>query len=272
MVTSFSNPLVKQIKRLRQKKYRQQEGVFFVEGLRGVLAAVESGWPIQSIVYCSELLTSDIAWQMLTKVMETEIRCVELSVDIFRSISERDNPMGLGAVIKSQWLMLEALEVRPDDFFVALIEISEPGNLGTILRTVDATGGNGVILVGSTVDPFHPSAVKASMGALFSVPVCQIVDLDVLMRWSIANKLYTVATSARAQHHYRDARYRFPALIMMGSEGRGLPADILQKANSAVAIPMRGSASSLNLAVAAGLLLYELASIREKMENDIDSM
>jgi TrmH family RNA methyltransferase len=258
MITSSSNPLIKRIKRLRQKKYRQQEGVFFAEGLRVVLAAVEHGAAIETIVYSRELLTSKIALDMLAEQEAAGTRCEELSPRLFQTISDRDNPVGLGAIIAVRWMDLEHIEVTPNAVYVALVDVSEPGNLGAIVRTMDASGAAGLLLAGQTVDPYHPTSVKASMGTIFSVPISQVEDPQTLLGWATANSLHKIATSARAKDTYKNAKYRFPALLMLGNEGEGLSTDLLAAADVAVSIPMIGSASSLNLAVAAGILLYEL--------------
>ena len=259
MITSSSNPLVKRIRRLRQKKYRQQEGVFYIEGLRVVLAAIEHQASIETIVFSSDLLTSDVARQALANQQSVGTRCVELSAELFDSISQRDNPVGLGAIVAVAWQELENLDVKPADIFIALVDVSEPGNLGAVMRTVDAVGGAGLLLAGHTVDPFHPTAVKASMGTLFSIPVCHAGDIATLQGWATTNGLTTIATSAHAKHPFWQVQYRFPALLLLGSEGAGLPSGVLDSADLAVSIPMQGAASSLNLAVAAGIMLYELA-------------
>jgi TrmH family RNA methyltransferase len=258
MITSSSNPLVKRIRRLRQKKYRQQEGLFFAEGVRIVLAAVENGAPIETLVYSPDLLDSSLAKDMLTKQGSTKTKIVSVSAPVFRSISVRDNPFGLGAIIKSNLMPLEEVVVESRDIFVALIGVSEPGNLGTILRTIDACGASSLILVGQTVDPFHPTAVKASMGALFSVPISLLAESKTMMDWAKSRGVQSIATSARVSQSYWNLDYQLPALLLMGSERKGLPADLISEADMAVSIPMEGQASSLNLAVATGLMLYEI--------------
>jgi TrmH family RNA methyltransferase len=123
---------------------------------------------------------------------------------------------------------------------------------------MDAAGAQGALLIGDTVDPFHPSAVKASMGAVFSVEIARVPSSEVLFHWSRQAGLQTIATSAKADALYSEVTYRLPALLMLGSEGDGLPRHVIETADLAVTIPMAGRASSLNLAVAAGLLLYEM--------------
>jgi TrmH family RNA methyltransferase len=257
-ISSFSNPLIKRIKRLRQKKYRRQEQAFFVEGLRVVLTAEEAGAPLETLVYCPAFLTSDVAWDLLRRQEAAGINCQALTAELFASISGRDNPVGLGAIVQARWTSLAEMVPGPDSIFVALFETSEPGNLGTILRTMDAVGAEAAVLVGDSVDPFHPLAAKASMGAIFTVRLGQVPNGDALFRWARDMGLQTIATSAKAEALYTGAGYRLPALLLLGSEGDGLPKSVIEASDLALTIPMAGRASSLNLAVAAGLLLYEI--------------
>lgn len=265
MITSFRNPLVKRIKKLKQKKYRQREGAFFVEGIRVVLTAIERGAPLETIVVAPELLTSDVGWEAVAAQREQGVEVREVSGDVFESFAERDNPVGLGAIVGVRLRDLDELPAGPGDVFAAVVDVGDPGNLGTIVRTLDGVGAAGLILVGQTTDPFHPTAVKASMGALFNVPVAEAATVDALWRWAEARGVHTVATSAHAQEVYWDAAYDLPALLLLGSEGEGLPAEVMEAAELAVTIPMYGASSSLNLAVAAGLLLYE---VRRRIERN----
>ncbi|MDX1662906.1 MAG: RNA methyltransferase [Candidatus Promineifilaceae bacterium] len=258
MITSHRNPLIKRIRRLGQKKYRRQEGAFFVEGIRAVLMALERQAPVETVVYAPELLTSEIAWEAIAKWQAAGSETTMISGDLFRTLSERDNPVGLGAVVGTQLHALETLSAGEGEIFVALDDISDPGNLGTIVRTLDGMGGAGLILVGQTTDPFHPTAVKASMGALFNIPVAEVDRMETLWAWAEENGVSTVATSAHADALFWTADYRFPVLLLLGSEGEGLPPEVIERADLAVSIPMHGASSSLNLAVAGGLLLYEL--------------
>jgi TrmH family RNA methyltransferase len=141
--------------------------------------------------------------------------------------------------------------------FVALHEIGNPGNLGTLIRSADATGAAGVVLIGQTTDPFDPAAVKASMGALFSVPVAHASAAEEFFDWAAGHGIAVAAASGRAAASFWNCRLEFPLAILLGSEGAGLPAGLLSRAGLQVRIPMVGTAESLNLAVAAGILMYE---------------
>lgn len=258
MITSFSNPLVKRIKQLRQKKQRQAEGVFFAEGLRVVLSALEHGAPVETLIVAPELLQSEAALQAVERHERRGGAVVQIAAAIFQSLSERDNPTGLGALLTILHTRLDQLTVRPNSSFVLLDRVSDPGNLGTVLRSIDAAGAAGLILTGDSTDPYHPTAIKASMGTLFSIPLVQLTDFDPVWAWAQANHVYTIATSAKAQQVYWDAPYQFPALLLMGNEQMGLEKDVVDAAAIRVTIPMYGTASSLNLGVATSLLLYEL--------------
>lgn len=258
MITSTSNPLIKRVRKLRLKKHRLSEGAFFVEGVRVFISAVEAKASIQTIIYSPDLLTSELALERISAQRRAGVQCVETSANVFRSVSSRDNPVGIGAIVSTGWVALDMLPTHRKSVYVSTLNISEPGNLGSIIRTVDAAGGDGVILIGQGVDPYHPSAVKASMGTLFHVPISHINEPAQLLEWAKSQGITTVATSAHTQLSYRGVPYELPTMIMLGSEGEGLPAELLENSDLAVSIPMRGTATSLNLAVAAGLLLYEV--------------
>jgi TrmH family RNA methyltransferase len=235
-----------------------EEGAFVIESLRVVLTAVEQNAPIETIVYSSAFLTSKVGRQVIERQRGQGVDCVELDPAVFASISERDNPTGIAAVVQMAWCELDSLPVGKEGIYVAVEETADPGNLGTILRTVDAVGADGLIVVGQSTDPFHPTAVKASMGTLFTVAISRTADMGGVLSWARGRGLQTIATSAKAKQIYWAADYRFPALLLMGSEREGLGREVLEAADLAVTIPMHGSASSLNVAVATSLLLYEM--------------
>lgn len=261
-ITSASNALLKRARKLRQRKYREQEGAFFVEGLAPVLQAIEHDADVETLIVAPELLTSERAKALIEPARRGGMATALVSADAFATVSERENPSGLAAVVRSRAVSLEDLDVPGDALFVALHEAGNPGNVGTIVRTVDAVGGDGVILVGDTTDSWHPSSVKASMGTIFSTALATAETVDEVFEWATRHDLAVVTTSARAPHDYWAVDYPERSVVLFGSEGTGLPAGILERGDVSVRIPMRGSASSLNLAVSAGVVLYELARRR----------
>ena len=171
LISSTSNSLVKQIRALRQRKTREETGLFIVEGIHHVGEAVEAGWELETLVYAPDLLISDFASNLVEEQSRHGVRCVALTRDLFAALAEKDNPQGILALVHQRRLALE--DVRPEHFRfgAAVVSPQDPGNVGTILRTLDAVGADGLFLLDDGVDPYHPSSVRASMGAIFWKPL-----------------------------------------------------------------------------------------------------
>lgn len=257
-VSSTSNPLVKRIRALRRRKERERERAFFVDGIQPVWHALDRGVPIETLVVAPDLLTSAAARDRIEHARVTGTSVVTVTPAVYESLSERDGPSGLGALVGLSERLLTDLRVEDGAVVVGLDGIGNPGNLGTIVRTADGAGATAVVVVGRSADPFDPAAVKASMGTLFSVDVRRASSLDELFEWAAAQGITVVTTSARAETPYHAAPYELPTLILLGSEGEGLPVDALARGDLQVRIDMHGVASSLNVAVAAGILLFEV--------------
>ncbi len=258
VITSATNPLVKRARRLRSRKGRLAEGAFLAEGLRVVLAAAESQAPLESVLFCPEQLASPAGRAAVEALAARGVPTFAFSSDAFCHLSGRDNPVGLAAIVRATVRPLAALPRVADGIYVALDGVADPGNLGTVLRTLDAAGAAGLALAGGGTDPFHPTAVKASLGALWTVPWAVADGLPEVVSWARGRGLTIVATSAQAAVDYWSATYPEPVLLLMGSEREGLPAEILAAADERVTIPQWGTVSSLNLAVATALVVYEL--------------
>jgi RNA methyltransferase, TrmH family len=257
IITSAANPLVKRVRSLADRKYRRQQGAFVVEGVQPVGRALEAGWEVEVLIVAPDLLTGPAA-AILASQLGRGIRVARVSAELFGRMSDREGPSGLAAIVRGGLTRPGDLPAGPGCVYVALHDIGNPGNLGTIIRTADATGAAGVILIGHTADPFAPAAVKASMGSLFSVPVAHIADAGEFFRWASEAGVRVLATSGRADREHWTTTYRPPLAILLGSEGTGLPAEVLEQAGERIRIPMTGTAESLNLAVAAGVMLYEV--------------
>lgn len=271
MISSAANPLVKRVRALADRKHRRRESAFVVQGIQPVWQAVEAGAHIEVLLVAPELLGHRGALEMVDAQAAGGVRVARLSGELFGRIADRDGPSGLAAIVRAAPAALDSLAVPaggtthrspregpPDALFVALHTAGNPGNVGTIIRTASAAGAAGVILIGPSADPYDPLAVKASMGALFTVPVATVASAGEFLAWTGARGVTVAATSARAAVSCWDAAWRLPLALLLGSEGSGLPADLLAAADLQVVIPMTGTAESLNLAVAAGVLLYEV--------------
>ncbi len=263
IITSFSNPKVKYIRKLEQKKYRQETGDYFIEGLRTVGEAIQTGAPIQNLVVAPELLVSDFGQSLLENPATRNIEKVEVSAEVYCKIAHKDGPQGIGAIVRQNWQVLDALTLQPGDCWVALDAISDPGNLGTIMRTADAVGCRGLILLGHATDPHDPTAVKASMGAIFSLTLVK-TDWSNFQSWKHEHSVTLVGTSDSARIDYQAVPYNYPLVLLMGSERHGLSPEMVNVCEHIVRIPMAGRSDSLNLAVATAVMLYEIYNQNRK--------
>lgn len=256
LLTSLANPLVKHTRALKSRKGRAESGSFLVEGLHHVGSALEAGWDIEALLYAPDLLTSDYADSLLEEARRGGLKPQPVSKKVMDALAEKDNPQGILAMVKQRALRLSDLkEMRSA---VALVSPQDPGNVGTILRTIDAVGADALFLLEDGVELYHPTCVRASMGTLFWKPAVQ-AGFDEFRSWARDKGIRLVGTSAHAQMDYRAINLGdSPWALVLGNEQKGLTEEQVSACDLAVSIPMRGKVSSLNLAVAAGILLYAL--------------
>jgi TrmH family RNA methyltransferase len=256
-ITSLSNPRVKAIRKLRDRKERQQSGLFYVEGVRIVAEAVQLPENLETLIVAPELLTSDFAQNLMNEQIERGVPVLEVSSEVFETISLKEGPTGLAAVMRQNWNSLSAVDVKEGQTWVALDAVADPGNLGTILRTHDAVGGMGVILLDNATDPYDPTSIRASMGAIFSQNLIR-ASFSEFASWKQSINVPLIGTSDKAKTHYHRCIYPSACVLIMGSERQGLQPQHLQLCDEVVRIPMVGRSDSLNLAVATGIVLYEI--------------
>jgi len=261
MITSPANERIKQIRRLQERKERTESGLFYLEGLRIVGEAVEAGAQLETLVTAPELLRSEFGQKLAAEQARRGVAVLEVSAEVFQRLAQKDGPQGIAAVVRQNWTSLEEIQIRPGQPWVALDSIADPGNLGTILRTNDAAGGEGVILLDQSTDPYDPSAVRASMGALFDQKIVR-ATFDEFSAWKRRGDWMLVGTSGAAGQDYHACRYPDRLVVLMGSERQGLLPQHLELCDTVVSIPMLGKSDSLNLAVATAVVLYELVNQR----------
>jgi len=265
LITSAQNPRFKAMRSLRLRKYRQREGLFFIEGIRIVEEALTAGAPVETLVYAPELLVSERARAIVERL--DPARCLVLSADLFRTLSQRDEPQGIAATVRIQDLTLSEIPLVDDLLVIVAYQLRDPGNLGTIIRTADAAGATGVVVVEPSVDFYDPQTVRATMGSLFALPIVRLADETLLFPWFDDVRveglsLVVVASSAHATQHHFEADYRRPVALLVGSERRGLPQPVRESADLQVRLPMVGRATSLNVAAATAALVYEVVRQR----------
>lgn len=255
-----SRKWLERVRSLRDRATREREGVCYVEGIRQVLSAIEGGHTLEAVLVDPARLKSEVAWEAVAAARTRGAEYVELTTREFERISSRDNPVGIAATVRWGVRPLEDFAPAPDGLVLVADDVRDPGNLGTLIRTLDAAGGQAVIVHAGT-DPSHPNALRASLGTTFRVPVFRAVARDELFDWAARHRVTTIATSARAEHELWDMPVQFPAAVLVGNEGDGLGKETVGRCDLRVAIPMLGTATSLNVSVAAGVVLYEMRRI-----------
>ena len=261
MITSSANERMKQIRKLQERKERMESGLFYLEGLRIIGEAVEAGETLETLVIAPDLLRSDYGLKLATAEKEKGTDVLEVSGEVFRRMALKDGPQGIAAVVRQRWFDLNAVRLQPGRPWIALDSVADPGNLGTILRTSDAAGGEGVILLDQSTDPYDPSAVRASMGALFDQKIVR-TSFDAFEAWKLSSAVVLVGTSDKAAQDYHTYPYPAELILMMGSERGGLLPQHTALCDAMVSIPMLGKSDSLNLAVATAVILYEILNQR----------
>jgi TrmH family RNA methyltransferase len=253
-VTSASNATVKLLRSLAQKKHRREHGLFLAEGLRICTEALDSGWTPRILAMAQGERHHPLARRLAHATLGAGGRVIEVSPDLLSSLTGKDNPQAVLAAFPTRPFGLEGLATAP--LYLAAQAVRDPGNLGTMLRTCDAVGAGGLILVGDCVDPDSVEAVRASMGARFTVPVAR-TDLPGLLGWRDATGARLVgAALADTATDWAAETYAPPTIILVGNEQAGLPDDHVAACDALVKMPMRGRADSVNVAVAAAVLLY----------------
>lgn len=258
VITSLQNDRVKAIRALEMRKERKETGLFVAEGLSILMTARDAGFVPQTLVYRTGATEAPAVRAFVEWALGNGVEVLEVSSAVLEKLAAKENPQTLLAVYRQRFADVPALAtVAADATWVALEEVRDPGNLGTIIRTADAAGAAGVMLVGTTCDPWSRECVRATMGSIFNVALVRMergAFLDLMKAWPGD----TIGTHIAAQDDFRKIAYRQPALLVMGSEGPGLTDDVAKACSRLVLIPMAGPLDSLNLAVATALTLYEI--------------
>ena len=261
IITGYSNPTVKFVRSLREKKYRRIERKFLAEGLRLLTDAREGGRLPEILLMAQGREAHPLLDELEAMVDAAGGEVIELPVDILAKVTGKENPQAVAGVFAEWDTSIQRVERNAAPLWLVAHAMRDPGNLGTMLRTADAVGAGGLILIDDCVDPFSVEAVRASMGAIFTKTLAQARWED-FIGWLREGEGQLVAASLREAVPYRDAPYAAPCFVMVGNESRGLPEDYEMACDLRVTMPMRGRADSLNAAVAGAVLAYEvLASL-----------
>ena len=265
MITSFSNPLIKSIRKLSLHKERQKCGQFLVEGIKSVAEAIQVDAKIETLIIAPGLLVSGFGQSIVEQSQKKSIQIVEVSDEVFTAISNKDGPQGIAAIVHQNWTKLAQINPGSNEIWIALESIQNPGNLGTIMRTGEAIGAKGIFLLDQSTDPYDPTAVKASMGALFSLKLVK-TEFKNFSAWVQEKKVPLIGSSDKVEQDYMTYQYPNPCILIMGSERQGLSVGYLKLCEQIVRIPMLGRSDSLNLAVATGIILYQIFNQRRGID------
>jgi TrmH family RNA methyltransferase len=267
-ITSLSNPVIKDIRALSMKKHRDETGSFLAEGLKLVIDAIDQGWNIRTLIYAKAQRGKPQVEKIAALTVARGGLVLEVSEKVLTAITRRDNPQAVIAVFEQKLTTLDRAAPQSDETWIALDRVRDPGNLGTIIRTADAAGASGVILIGDTVDPFSTETVRATMGSIFAVPLVRASETEFLS-WSKKASLLVVGSHLKGSVDYRSIGYKGqPVVLLMGNEQAGLPDTLAQSCSKLARIPQTGRADSLNLAIATGIMLFEARRHLLSLEDD----
>ncbi|WP_024927207.1 TrmH family RNA methyltransferase [Mesorhizobium sp. NBIMC_P2-C2] len=240
------------------KKFRDQQNAFIAEGLKLVIDALDLGWTIKTLIFAKSALGNQAVEKVASRTVAASGDVLEVSEKVLSAITRRDNPQAVVGVFSQKYLPLKDVRPKNGDVWVALDRVRDPGNLGTVMRTVDAVGAKGVILIGDTTDPFAVETVRATMGSVFAVPVVKTTP-DAFLVWRKGFPGLVAGTHLKGAVDYRSVDFsNKPVLLLMGNEQQGLPDDLAASCDRLLRIPQAGRADSLNLAVATGVMLFEI--------------
>jgi len=256
-VTAFSNSSVKLLRSLRDKKARRAEGLFLAEGLRILTEARDSGMLPEIIAFSAEGARHPLAAEIIAATEAAGGDAIETTPDILSKMSGKDNPQMVLGAYRQPATSLEAIDRTKAPLWIVAQALRDPGNIGTILRTGDAVGAGGLILIDDCADPYSVEAVRASMGALFTQQIAT-ARWPEFLPWLRNGQGQLVGTSLKASHDYLEADYRQPCFLLIGNEQQGLPGEYEAECDLLVKIPMAGRADSLNAAMATAVMAFAI--------------
>ena len=261
VISSKDNELIKHIKKLKDKKYRDENNEYIVEGVKLIEEAVQEKARIKKIIVCEDTTrTYEIPTHVMLEIAKYE--CVYVTDKIFSSITQVTNPQGVMAIIEKN---SENQEIDyTQDIIIALDNVQDPGNLGTILRTVDSIGLNQIIVSKDTVDAFNSKVVRSTMGAIFRVKIIEVENLIQTIKEMRKHHFKLLVTSLQTENSIYDIEFN-KKIIVIGNESNGVSKEIQDMADEKTKIPMLGKTESLNASVAAGVVMYEY--LRQKLQN-----
>ncbi len=261
LIKSQNNNLIKLIKSLKSKKNRQKNNMFIIEGVRFLEFVVENNVPIIEICFSNELYKTSGGEELLDRAYKMGLKISEIDAKIFSSITDTKNTQGVIALVELENMRFNIDEYK-DKLILILDRIQDPGNLGTIIRTADAAGVDLVVLSKGTVDPYNEKVLRSTMGSIFTVPILIEDDIAGLIHYLKDNNYSIISSYLQTEDRYDQIDYRGPVAIVIGNEANGVSEEIIKLSDKYAKIPIWGKAESLNVGVAAGILMYHASNSR----------
>ncbi|MCC6453540.1 MAG: RNA methyltransferase [Caldilineaceae bacterium] len=260
-ITSLQNPHIKNCVKLQQRKERDRQQKMVIEGYRAILRAMQNRYPLHTLYYCPELFYGQQEPDLLRDAEQAGVTLLEVSTEPFRKMTTAPRPDGLLALAPQVRHTLAGYRPRPCGFFLVAEAIEKPSNLGAIIRSADGAGADALIVCDPQVDIFNPDVLRASVGTFFTLPLLAAGPKQAI-QWCRAHGVLMLAATPQAETLYTNVEMRGPVAIAVGNEQQGLSQEWLCGADISVKLPMCGQINSLNVAVAAALLLYEVVRQR----------
>ncbi|KNF07488.1 tRNA/rRNA methyltransferase YsgA [Gottschalkia purinilytica] len=266
-ITSSSNHIIKTLKLLHKKRGRQKEKSFFIEGIRSVEQSIVSNADIKYIVYSDMLFDTKGGKELLEKIQTLGYDIYYITDKLFREISDTEHPQGILSVLSFKFYKLEEVLLKEKNFLVLLDRVQDPGNMGTIIRTCDAFGANGIIVSNGCVDIYNPKTVRSTMGSIFQVPIIEYEDIKDAIYDLKSKNIDIISTTLQSSDYCYNTDFNKNFALVIGNEASGISDFIVEASSSLVKIPMLGNAESLNAAIASAIIMYEVVRQRQNIVN-----
>lgn len=257
-ITSAANNNIKHVKSLHKRKYRESYDEFLVEGLRIIEHALDNNAEFSAVYYNEEIADSERSSELFQRISGQNISLYKVNSKIFKNMATTDNSQGILAVIKRKYYSLKDIMNKERFFLIILDRLQDPGNVGTIIRTADAAGVDGIITLKGTVDIFNSKTIRSTMGSIFTMPIISVDDVEELVNTLKLHNSDIISTSLEAEEYHFQVEYSKKSAIIIGNEANGISDELIRHSNIKVKIPMVGKAESLNASIASGIIMYEV--------------
>lgn len=265
MITSSSNTVIKEIKSLHRKKDRWIKKSFFVEGIRAIEESIFSNAKISYIVYSDMLFHIKGGEELFNKINTGIHKVIYISDELFYEVSDTEKPQGILAVVEYDLKTIDDIISEKDNFLILLDRVQDPGNMGTIIRTADAFGSNGIIVTEGCVDIFNPKTIRSTMGSIFHIPLLYYKSANEAIRDLRDKGITVITTSLDAKEYCFNVDFKKDFALIIGNEASGVSNEVIDDSDLLIKIPMPGDAESLNAAIASSVIMYEVLRQRLKV-------